>query len=197
MVSDPDDDALDTHEDVEGLEAKQEVGDVQMTESNDKADPAEYDSDDIDDGVSLKDFIATYDLRYLSTSLRHYACADCCRKIVDDKTGQYLSGTGWHVFEVQGLPDAFNPTVKPMPPSTTTTSSFLGPPGPSGANKLDVDVLCWGGTHRFDAFEYMDKFFVNLGSATGAYTTGWTKEGEEMAPSFYLMDVLPCLTLSR
>lgn len=57
------------------------------------------------------------------------------------------------------------------------------------ANKLDVDVLCWGGTHRFDAFEYMDKFFVNPGSATGAYTTGWTKEGEEMAPSFCLMDV--------
>ncbi|KAK6825676.1 MJ0936 family phosphodiesterase [Apiospora arundinis] len=57
------------------------------------------------------------------------------------------------------------------------------------ANKLDVDVLCWGGTHRFDAFEYMDKFFVNPGSATGAYTTGWTKEGEEMVPSFCLMDV--------
>ncbi|KAK7981673.1 hypothetical protein PG996_009363 [Apiospora saccharicola] len=65
---------------------------------------------------------ATYDLRYLSTSLRHYACADCCRKIEDDETGQYLSGTGWHVFEVQGLPDACNPTVKPRPPSSTTAS---------------------------------------------------------------------------
>ena len=43
------------------------------------------------------------------------------------------------------------------------------------ANRLDVDVLCWGGgIHRFDAFEYMDKFFVNPGSATGAFTTGWT-----------------------
>lgn len=65
------------------------------------------------------------------------------------------------------------------------------------ANKLDVDVLCYGGTHRFDAFEYMDKFFVNPGSATGAYSTAWTKEGkdgglseeEEMTPSFCLMDV--------
>jgi hypothetical protein len=57
------------------------------------------------------------------------------------------------------------------------------------ANKLDVDVLCWGGTHRFDAFEYMDKFFVNPGSATGAFTTGWSKEGEEPVPSFCLMDV--------
>jgi vacuolar protein sorting-associated protein 29 len=57
------------------------------------------------------------------------------------------------------------------------------------ANKLDVDVLCWGGTHRFDAYEYENKFFVNPGSATGAMTTGWLGEGEEMVPSFCLMDV--------
>ncbi|PKS10437.1 hypothetical protein jhhlp_002188 [Lomentospora prolificans] len=56
------------------------------------------------------------------------------------------------------------------------------------ANRLDVDVLCWGGTHKFDAFEYMDKFFVNPGSATGAFTTGWA-EGGEPTPSFCLMDV--------
>ncbi|KAL2021175.1 hypothetical protein VTK56DRAFT_7481 [Thermocarpiscus australiensis] len=57
------------------------------------------------------------------------------------------------------------------------------------ANRLDVDVLCWGGTHRFECFEYMDKFFVNPGSATGAFTTGWVGEGEEVVPSFCLMDV--------
>ena len=57
------------------------------------------------------------------------------------------------------------------------------------ANKLDVDVLCWGGTHRFDAYEYENKFFVNPGSATGAMTTGWMGEGEELVPSFCLMDV--------
>ncbi|KAL2282094.1 hypothetical protein FJTKL_11145 [Diaporthe vaccinii] len=60
------------------------------------------------------------------------------------------------------------------------------------ANKLDVDVLCWGGTHKFECFEYMDKFFVNPGSATGAFSTGWgTGEGEEeeVVPSFCLMDV--------
>lgn len=65
------------------------------------------------------------------------------------------------------------------------------------ANKLDVDVLCWGGTHRFDAYEYMDKFFVNPGSATGAMPTGWVAEGEEMVPSFCLMDVCtPCYSAS-
>ena len=62
------------------------------------------------------------------------------------------------------------------------------------ANKLDVDVLCYGGTHRFDAYEMENKFFVNPGSATGAFTTGWMGEGEgegmgEMVPSFCLMDV--------
>ncbi|KAH8590236.1 MJ0936 family phosphodiesterase [Bisporella sp. PMI_857] len=57
------------------------------------------------------------------------------------------------------------------------------------ANKLDVDVLCWGGTHRFDAYDYENKFFVNPGSATGAFTTGWVGEDEQMVPSFCLMDV--------
>lgn len=63
------------------------------------------------------------------------------------------------------------------------------------ANKLDVDVLCWGGTHRFDAYEYMDKFFVNPGSATGAMSTGWVAEGEEIVPSFCLMDVSSSIPL--
>ncbi|KAH6620974.1 Metallo-dependent phosphatase-like protein [Chaetomium sp. MPI-SDFR-AT-0129] len=67
------------------------------------------------------------------------------------------------------------------------------------AHRLDVDVLCWsGGTHRFECFEYMDKFFVNPGSATGALTTDWVAGGssgevkgdaEEVVPSFCLMDV--------
>lgn len=66
------------------------------------------------------------------------------------------------------------------------------------AHRLDVDVLCWsGGTHRFECFEYMDKFFVNPGSATGALTTDWSaaaapgkgEEEEGVVPSFCLMDV--------
>ncbi|OAA67249.1 vacuolar protein sorting [Niveomyces insectorum RCEF 264] len=85
------------------------------------------------------------------------------------------------------------------------------------ANRLDVDVLCWGGTHKFECFEYMDKFFINPGSATGAYFPGWggghssfggagsngggggggdsggaSASGtpdEEIVPSFCLMDV--------
>ncbi|KAK7928144.1 hypothetical protein PG985_005142 [Apiospora marii] len=64
---------------------------------------------------------ATHDLLNLATSLRHYACADCCWNIENDETGQYLSGTGWHVFEVNPLPDSFDPTITIIPPSATST----------------------------------------------------------------------------
>lgn len=36
--------------------------------------------------------------------------------------------------------------------------------------KLDVDVLITGHTHAHTAYEYDGKFFVNPGSATGAYS---------------------------
>ena len=54
---------------------------------------------------------------------------------------------------------------------------------------MDVDVLLWAGTHRFEAYELEGKFFVNPGSATGAMTTGPWSEDEGPTPSFVLMDV--------
>lgn len=61
------------------------------------------------------------------------------------------------------------------------------------ARQLDVDVLLWGGTHRFEAYELEGKFFVNPGSITGAMTTNPWPEGEDPTPSFVLMDVsYPC-----
>ena len=36
--------------------------------------------------------------------------------------------------------------------------------------QLDVDILITGHTHKFEAFEYENKFFINPGSATGAYS---------------------------
>ncbi|GAA6043871.1 hypothetical protein JCM8097_001203 [Rhodosporidiobolus ruineniae] len=38
------------------------------------------------------------------------------------------------------------------------------------ARKMDVDVLVSGGTHRFEAFEADGRFFLNPGSATGAFS---------------------------
>ena len=57
------------------------------------------------------------------------------------------------------------------------------------ARQMDVDVLLWGGTHRFEAYELEGRFFINPGSATGAWSSGWWAEGEEPLPSFVLMDV--------
>lgn len=57
------------------------------------------------------------------------------------------------------------------------------------ARQMDVDILLWGGTHKFEAYEMEGKFFVNPGSATGAMTTGWWEGEEEPVPSFVLMDV--------
>lgn len=38
---------------------------------------------------------------------------------------------------------------------------------------MNVDVLIWGGTHKVEAYALEGKFFVNPGSATGAFTTEW------------------------
>ena len=57
------------------------------------------------------------------------------------------------------------------------------------ARKMDVDVLLWGGTHKFEAYELEGKFFVNPGSATGAFSTSWQEDENEPIPSFCLMDV--------
>ncbi|GAA5848072.1 hypothetical protein JCM3766R1_006395 [Sporobolomyces carnicolor] len=42
------------------------------------------------------------------------------------------------------------------------------------ARKMDVDVLISGATHRFEAFESDNRFFLNPGSATGAFSPLWT-----------------------
>lgn len=69
------------------------------------------------------------------------------------------------------------------------------------ARQMDVDVLCWGGTCKFEAYEMEGKFFINPGSATGA--ASWIDDGaglasdggdesgdpDRMTPSFVLMDV--------
>lgn len=35
--------------------------------------------------------------------------------------------------------------------------------------QLDVDILISGHTHKFEAYEHENKFYINPGSATGAY----------------------------
>jgi vacuolar protein sorting-associated protein 29 len=51
--------------------------------------------------------------------------------------------------------------------------------------QLDVDILISGHTHRFDAFEHENKFYINPGSITGAYSA----LDSNIIPSFVLLDI--------
>ncbi|CAF4885838.1 vacuolar protein sorting-associated protein 29 [Pieris rapae] len=51
--------------------------------------------------------------------------------------------------------------------------------------QLDVDILISGHTHRFEAYEHENKFYINPGSATGAYNPMF----RNATPSFVLMDI--------
>lgn len=51
--------------------------------------------------------------------------------------------------------------------------------------QLDVDILISGHTHKFEAYEHENKFYINPGSATGAQTALDTN----VIPSFVLMDI--------
>ncbi|GBP87720.1 Vacuolar protein sorting-associated protein 29 [Eumeta japonica] len=51
--------------------------------------------------------------------------------------------------------------------------------------QLDVDILISGHTHRFEAYEHENKFYINPGSATGAYNALLRNP----VPSFVLMDI--------
>ncbi|XP_018645627.1 hypothetical protein Smp_050350.1 [Schistosoma mansoni] len=51
--------------------------------------------------------------------------------------------------------------------------------------ELDVDILISGHTHKFEAYEYAEHFYINPGSATGAYSP-FEKNPQ---PSFVLLDI--------
>ncbi|OHS98973.1 Vacuolar protein sorting-associated protein 29 [Tritrichomonas foetus] len=51
--------------------------------------------------------------------------------------------------------------------------------------ELDVDILIHGGTHQADACEYDGCFYLDPGSATGAFTS----EDPNPTPSFILLNV--------
>ncbi|GAB6028595.1 Vacuolar protein sorting-associated protein 29 [Chamberlinius hualienensis] len=51
--------------------------------------------------------------------------------------------------------------------------------------QLDVDIIITGHTHKFEAYEHEGKFYINPGSATGAYSP----LESDVIPSFVLMDI--------
>ena len=52
------------------------------------------------------------------------------------------------------------------------------------AREMDVDVLIWGGTNKVEAYTLDGKFFINPGSATGAFNTDW----QEVLPEEVIED---------
>ncbi|XP_055714560.1 vacuolar protein sorting-associated protein 29 [Phlebotomus papatasi] len=51
--------------------------------------------------------------------------------------------------------------------------------------QLNVDILISGHTHKFEAYEHESRFYINPGSATGAFSATSAKA----TPSFVLMDI--------
>ncbi|MCJ1414633.1 Vacuolar protein sorting-associated protein 29 [Xylographa parallela] len=125
----------------------------------------------------------------------------CLGNLTDNTTYDFLRGIAPDLQIVKGDFDVEAPNLPPQKVVTHgslrigfTHGHTIIPPGDGDAllitaRHMDVDVLLWGGTHRFEAYELEGKFFVNPGSATGAVGTGWWAEGEDPVPSFCLMDV--------
>ena len=125
----------------------------------------------------------------------------CLGNLTDKETYDFLRQIGPDLQIVKGDLDVEAPNLA-LSKVVTHGSLRIGfthghtiiPPGDAdslliAARHMDVDVLLWGGTHKFEAYELEGKFFVNPGSATGAMGTGWWADGEEPTPSFCLMDV--------
>jgi vacuolar protein sorting-associated protein 29 len=125
----------------------------------------------------------------------------CLGNITDRDTYEFLRAIAPDLQIVKGDFDVEAPNLA-LSKVVTHGSLRIGfthghtiiPPGDGdslliAARQMDVDVLLWGGTHRFEAYEMEGKFFVNPGSATGAMSTGWWTEEEDPTPSFVLMDV--------
>lgn len=51
------------------------------------------------------------------------------------------------------------------------------------ARQMNVDVLIWGGSHKVETYTLEGKFFVNPGSATGAFSSDWPEIEEVGAES--------------
>ncbi|KAI5288305.1 Vacuolar protein sorting-associated protein 29 [Ascosphaera acerosa] len=126
----------------------------------------------------------------------------CLGNLTDRETFEYFRGVAPDLQLVKGDFDVDSPNL-PLSKVVTHGSLRIGlthghtivPPGDPdalliAARQMDVDVLLWGGTHRFEAYELEGRFFVNPGSLTGAMTTAVTVPAdEEIIPSFCLMDV--------
>ncbi|RKP36053.1 vacuolar sorting protein vps29 [Dimargaris cristalligena] len=122
----------------------------------------------------------------------------CTGNVCDRETYEYLRSVAAEIHVVKGdfdEPTSLWPESKIITHGNIRIGILHGhqivPNGDSdalavAARQMDVDILISGHTHRFEALEFENKFFVNPGSATGAYSA--LTQGPAV-PSFVLMDV--------
>ncbi|KAG6866153.1 Vacuolar protein sorting-associated protein 29 [Blastosporella zonata] len=121
----------------------------------------------------------------------------CTGNVCDKETYEYLKTISPDVHVVKG--DYDESAASPLSITVVHSPIKIGvihghqciPTGDlsslsSIARQMDVDVLISGHTHTFQAVEAGHRFFVNPGSATGAWTGAYN--GDPI-PSFALMDI--------
>lgn len=123
----------------------------------------------------------------------------CTGNTVDKETFDYLRTIAGDIVAVKG---DFDETSSNLPQAKVITEGQLRigiihghqviPWGDAEAlditaRQMEVDVLLSGHTHKFEAYEYNGRFFINPGSATGAYSS--IPDANEPIPSFVLMDI--------
>lgn len=121
----------------------------------------------------------------------------CTGNVCDQETYEYLRTVASDVCIVRGDYDentTFPPSAVVVHPPIRVGIVHGHQCVPTGdldvlsalARQMDVDVLVSGHTHTFQAIEYGGRFFVNPGSATGAWTG---LHNSDPTPSFALMDI--------
>ncbi|KAF9009132.1 Metallo-dependent phosphatase [Hymenopellis radicata] len=103
----------------------------------------------------------------------------CTGNVCDRETYEYLRTISPDVHVVKGDYDETTAFPNSVPNGDLASLSAT-------ARQMDVDVLVSGHTHTIQAVDYENRFFLNPGSATGAWTG--TFNGDPI-PSFALMDI--------
>ncbi|CEI88293.1 hypothetical protein G6F70_004993 [Rhizopus microsporus] len=121
----------------------------------------------------------------------------CTGNLVDKETHQYLRTIAGDLTTVKGeFDDVDLPQTKVIQEGEFRIGIIHGhqviPRGDIEAlniiaRQLEVDVLLSGYTHKFEAYEFDGRFFINPGSATGAYSA--IPDTSDPIPSFVLMDI--------
>ncbi|KAI3623113.1 VPS29 [Malassezia furfur] len=99
----------------------------------------------------------------------------CTGNVCDKQTHDYLRSLANEIHMVKGDYDELVLQYPPLRIGVVHGHQVI-PAGDKAAlaslaRSMDVDVLLSGYTHQFEAYAYDGRFFINPGSATGAWTT--------------------------